>query len=444
MSFQNGEFHEESFHGNEYLQDAPEDFSQMQEEFICMEECEAYGEQFIHEDEFNQDFECGLKETDAEEAAELTEEEHGTAAGRKKRRLPLQKMKKVLRIGAAAAAAAVAAAPLGILGAGFAGAVQTALHQDLDIHNAAAEWTVSERATCHNCGIQVLLCRDCGTALAERETEQLMHAPGAWMVLEEPDCIHEGREQQLCTMCLEQLAVRSIPAADHRAGDWLVDRQATCYESGERHTECIFCGCVLAQETVTAAHTERVVAAVPATCVADGLTEGIVCSVCDTVLKEQSVLTATGHTVVTDAAVAASCYNTGLTEGSHCSVCGAVLQAQTVIPFAHRPETIAAVEADCWNTGLTQGSYCSLCQTVLIEQQVTPIKHSNIIVRPYEAPTCDMFGSTEGQFCGICQAMIVEPVQIPPVGHNWVRDESVATHESYICTYCQATTTTPY
>ena len=43
------------------------------------------------------------------------------------------------------------------------------------------------------------------------------------------------------------------------------------------------------------------------------------------------IVAATGHTEVVDAAVAATCTGTGLTEGKHCSVCNTVLVEQTVV-----------------------------------------------------------------------------------------------------------------
>lgn len=66
-------------------------------------------------------------------------------------------------------------------------------------------------------------------------------------------------------------------------------------------------------------------------------TNGVVCSYCETVVKE-----ALGHTEVVDAAVEATYTTTGLTEGKHCSVCEAVLVPQETIPYV-----VGAV--DSWN-----------------------------------------------------------------------------------------------
>ena len=66
-----------------------------------------------------------------------------------------------------------------------------------------------------------------------------------------------------------------------------------------------------------------------ATCTGKG-TWTYTCSACG---KEKTeVIAPLGHTAVTDAAVAATCMTDGKTEGSHCSVCNEVITAQETIP----------------------------------------------------------------------------------------------------------------
>ena len=55
------------------------------------------------------------------------------------------------------------------------------------------------------------------------------------------------------------------------------------------------------------------------------------CTRCDA-KKDITVIPGNGHTVVIDAAVAPSCTEPGLTEGSHCSVCNTVIKAQETVP----------------------------------------------------------------------------------------------------------------
>ena len=55
------------------------------------------------------------------------------------------------------------------------------------------------------------------------------------------------------------------------------------------------------------------------------------CTRCDA-KTDITVIPGNGHTVVIDAAVAPSCTEPGLTEGSHCSVCNTVIKAQETVP----------------------------------------------------------------------------------------------------------------
>ena len=97
----------------------------------------------------------------------------------------------------------------------------------------------------------------------------------------------------------------------HDYGEWKTAKQATCTENGTNER---FCGCGEKQtQTVEATgHTIVVESAVVGTCTTDGKTEGQHCSKCNAVLKESTVITATGHqygeAVIT---VEASCVRTG-------------------------------------------------------------------------------------------------------------------------------------
>ena len=118
----------------------------------------------------------------------------------------------------------------------------------------------------------------------------------------------------------------------HTFGDWENVKQPTCKETGEKVRTCSKCGEKQNEALPKADHMSVIDAAVAATCEKTGLTEGSHCSVCDTVLVEQTTVPKADHMSVVDAAVAATCEKTGLTEGSHCSVCNKVLVEQASIP----------------------------------------------------------------------------------------------------------------
>ena len=118
----------------------------------------------------------------------------------------------------------------------------------------------------------------------------------------------------------------------HEYDDGNVTEEATCTEKGTWTYTCLACGKEKTEVIAPLGHTAVTDAAVAATCMTDGKTEGSHCSVCNEVITAQETIPAKGHTEVTDAAVAATCTTSGKTAGKHCSVCNEVITAQEIIP----------------------------------------------------------------------------------------------------------------
>lgn len=93
---------------------------------------------------------------------------------------------------------------------------------------------------------------------------------------------------------------------------------------------------------VACVHSVKAVEAKDPTCTEAGNVAYWLCSLCDARFSDaeaqneiselETVVPANGHTEVVDKAVAPTYDNTGLTEGLHCSVCDTVLTAQEVVP----------------------------------------------------------------------------------------------------------------
>ena len=113
----------------------------------------------------------------------------------------------------------------------------------------------------------------------------------------------------------------------HSYGNWEVEKVATCTTSGVLTRTCE-CGEAETKTTTKKGHTTVVDEAIPATCSATGLTEGMHCSACNATLTKQTLIPTIPHTEVIDEAIAPTYTTTGLTEGKHCSVCNAVLLEQ--------------------------------------------------------------------------------------------------------------------
>ncbi len=160
--------------------------------------------------------------------------------------------------------------------------------------------------------------------------------------------------------------------------------------------------------------------AVEATCVADGLTQGMHCATCGKVFVAQKKIPMTGHTAVVDKAVAPTCTETGLTEGSHCSVCGQVLVAQEAVASlgGHDPVADDAVDATCTEPGLTGGFHCSRCGEVLVAQEAVPAKGHVVVQDAATEATCTEPGFSAGSHCSVCGQEITPRTEVPALGHD--------------------------
>lgn len=160
---------------------------------------------------------------------------------------------------------------------------------------------------------------------------------------------------------------------EHEWNDGEVTKEATCMEKGELTKTCTLCKKVETEEIELAKHIAVYVQAVTPTCLEKGVTDGTVCSVCETKISGFQEIPALGHIVVKDSAVKATCLEDGLTSGEHCSRCNEVLVEQTVIPATgHNLVVLPALDATCTESGMSTGVSCSLCGTVYNEQVEFP------------------------------------------------------------------------
>jgi hypothetical protein len=113
-------------------------------------------------------------------------------------------------------------------------------------------------------------------------------------------------------------------------------------------------------------HTVVIDNAVPATCVATGLTEGSHCSVCGEVIKEQTVVNATGNHTWNSGKVtkSATCQATGVKTYT-CTVCGNT-KTETIAKIAHNSNTTVKLKAATTSAdGYKAGKKCSMCGKVM-------------------------------------------------------------------------------
>ncbi len=129
--------------------------------------------------------------------------------------------------------------------------------------------------------------------------------------------------------------------AVHTWNNPTVTKAATCTAEGSQRKTCSKCSYTTTETIPATGHNLTRTARKEATCTADGNIEYWYCSVCKKYFKNSlgtsettktnTVITKKGHTEETIPAVAATCTATGLTAGKKCSVCGTVLTEQTMV-----------------------------------------------------------------------------------------------------------------
>lgn len=298
-------------------------------------------------------------------------------------------------------------------------------------HNFKNVETVKE-ASCTETGVEKLSC-DCGYSY-EREIPKTDHK---WIVDEEgkeidhvivpATCENGGSETGTCSVC-----GKVEITTDALGHDWQVKTQfkaATCTENGTKEEqECTRCHKTIGGGVIPApGHVEEVIAAVPAGCLTEGLTEGKKCSVCgETLLKQETVPAIGYHIEAIDEEKAPTCTEVGYTQGSHCSVCNEVFVPQKEIPaLGHiKVVDVEAKAETCTEDGCTEGWHCERegCGEK-VESTVVEKHHLNVVVDKATTATCTEDGLSEGSHCEACGSVIVaQTVVEEKLGHIWFVD----------------------
>lgn len=305
------------------------------------------------------------------------------------------------------------------------------------VANTSVEF-MKEAATCTTPAVFYYSCT-CG----EMGSSTFYHGePNAHTVVTDPgysaNCSTPGlTEGTRCSACNTVLLAQTpLPVTNHTFDN---DQDDTC-------NVCNFV------RVINCNHRETVsLSAIPATCIAGGLTEGKKCTLCEEILTAQTVLAPLGHTEVTDRAVAATCTTDGLTEGKHCATCHTIFIAQsTIAAKGHTKVVDQAVAATCTTEGKTEGAHCSVCNTVLWAQTPMPVTnhtfdnerdescnvcnyvrvvlcdHAETVKLSAVAPTCIASGLTEGKKCAFCEEILTAQTTLAPLGHTEVTDPAIA------------------
>ena len=185
---------------------------------------------------------------------------------------------------------------------------------------------------------------------------------------------------------------------------------------------CNICGTT----RIVDGHKEVTVKGYPSTCTENGLTDGMSCSECNLIIKQQKIIKATGHNIVIDKASNPTCTKSGKTEGSHCLICGVVIEPQKTIPeLGHDFAESVTKKPTCTEEGVKTFT-CSRCDYIYTE--IIPALGHDFTESVTKEPTCTEEG-VKTFTCSRCGYSYTEKLAV--IAHKDADSDKV-------CDFCRA------
>ncbi len=157
----------------------------------------------------------------------------------------------------------------------------------------------------------------------------------------------------------------SVINCNHRYSIIEVIKQETCTEDGETKFTCEFCGKIEYETYPAEGHSyDDGIITKPVTCTSNGI-KTYTCTVCKA--NRTETIHTGGHKTVRDKAVAATCTTAGKTEGLHCSVCNTVITAQKTVPATGHSFEELELEPPTATTKGIKTYLCSKCDEIKTE-----------------------------------------------------------------------------
>ena len=229
--------------------------------------------------------------------------------------------------------------------------------------------------TCTADGYTLHKCSVCGTSYKDSTTKATGHRYGNSVVTKQPTCTAEGTKTKTCTKC-NATVTETIPKTSHKYADTVV--APTCTADGYTLHKCSVCGTSYKDNTTKAtghSYGNSVVTKQP-TCTSEG-TAIKTCTKCNATVTEK--LPAKGHTAVTDKGYPATCTTAGKTDGSHCSVCNTVIKVQTVInATGHKSSGWIVDKAASIGVKGSKHKECTVCKKVLETAEIPALSRISI------------------------------------------------------------------
>ncbi len=301
------------------------------------------------------------------------------------------------------------------------------------------EWIVESEATCTENGEQRRYCTKCDAF--ETQVIQAAGHPGYTEWISNEDGTHSRN-------CIKG----DDPQTENCSYTYEVITPATYDEAGEGKYTCTVCGYSYTEDIPVnecSHETTHVDGQKEASCTEAGYTGDVVCDICLHTIKTGTVIPAKGHVPVTDAAVEATCVQTGLTEGSHCSECSEVLTPQQEIPVDKNNHKNVTVEGQlapsCTVDGYTGNRVCQDCGVTVEYGETIPAAHEWETEYRVDIPATCIAPGRETIHCRICgesKPGSVRPIDKIPHSLTWIEEAENSCEEDghigyYYCDSCE-------
>ena len=229
--------------------------------------------------------------------------------------------------------------------------------------------------TCTANGYTLHKCSVCGTSYKDSTTKATGHSYGNSVVTKQPTCTSEGTAIKTCTKC-NATVTETIAKLSHSYTATVV--APTCTTDGYTLHKCSVCGTSYKDSTTKAtghSYGNSVVTKQP-TCTSEG-TAIKTCAKCNATVTEK--LPAKGHIAVTDKGYPATCTTAGKTDGSHCSVCNTVIKVQTVInATGHKSSGWIVDKTASIGVKGSKHKECTVCKKVLETAEIPALSRISI------------------------------------------------------------------
>lgn len=190
-------------------------------------------------------------------------------------------------------------------------------------------------------------------------------------VTKEPSCKEEGEILYTCAVCKETKVEALAKTNNHQWEEWKTTTEPTCSTKGKEIRTCKVCSKTEEKAIPTIPHTVVKEADKAATCTEDGYKGREYCSVCNTTIKERTIIPATGHQW---GAWRTTLAKTCTTDGKEVRVCSKCSEKEerTIPATGHTPKKEEGVAATCTNDGHEGNTVCEVCGETLKEGKVIP------------------------------------------------------------------------